>query len=133
MDLLVKRIEGSITILMQARNLTGYALAMTTAGEAQGVITQISQRLQTCIGGLTGIVEEFRRSIPPTQAEQVPVDTSVFMKFLTTEERADLGQLEHSYSELTIVRDLVGQFRERIFAMGLRRQQAEDRRSEGGR
>jgi hypothetical protein len=115
---------------MQARNLNNYLLATLSGHESQGIVQQVSQRIQTVIGGLFQIVEEIRATKPGREPIPKQVDTSDLFHYLSAVERADLGQLEHSFSELTIARDLVSKFKQRIIDLGLKRIAAGDVRQD---
>ena len=126
LSVFVSCLEENLYILGQARNLCGYGIA---SGQDNGIYVQISQRIQTCIGGLNQLVADIR-AIPKKKTDQVAVDPATLLPFLTTSERADLGQLEHSFNELTITRDLVDLFRRRLYDLGIRRRQAGDLRND---
>ena len=115
-SLLAERLESQVSILMQCRNLTAYIQA-TTPG-AEGSIVQISQRLQAVIGGLTQEAEQIR-----LQGKQF--DESL-IRYLSSEEWADLMSLNRSYSDLDITMNLLGRFRQQLIRVAHQRQQAGD-------
>lgn len=137
LSVLIKRIEGQTTILMQARNLNNYLLASLSGHDSQGIVTQVSAKIQLVVGGLFQIVEEIRASKPgPGQEhkqDQEPpkrVDTDDLVMYLTTTERADLGQLNRAHDDLNSALSLVISFRDRLFNLGYERQVAGDRRAD---
>jgi hypothetical protein len=123
-------LEENIYILMQARNLCGYGLSSVTSGQGQGIYVQINQRLQTCITGLNQLVEDIRGQGPTPKQGPELADTTTVLRFLTPDERADLGQLDRAHDDLTSALSLVIRFRERLYSVGRQRQQAGDMRQD---